>query len=65
MLGNGKYGILVKKKDIDSLTEGIVKLLADEDLSKKFSEHIKCDFGTGNNSWKVIASKIRNDYSKI
>ena len=65
MLGYGRYGILVKKKEIESLTEGIVKLLSDEDLLIKFSEHIKCDFGTGNNSWKVIASKIRNDYSKI
>lgn len=65
MLGNGKYGMVVERKNINSLAESIVRLLSDDVLLKLLSDNIKSDYLTGGNSWNMIAADINNEYFKV
>ena len=65
MLGNGKYGMVVERNNINSLAENIVRLLSDDVLLKLLSDNIKSDYLTGGNSWNMIAADIKNEYFKV
>ncbi len=65
MVGNGRYGCIVKEKDIDSLVENIVRLLSCPKLLKYYHDNIKSDYGTGYLSWSAIADELNKEYNYI
>lgn len=63
MLGNGKYGMLVKEKDTDALYQGICSLLSDEEQLAYYRKEIAKDYTSdGYLSWKTIAEELRESY---
>lgn len=66
MLGNGKYGMLVKEKDTDALYQGICSLLSDEEQLADYRKEIAKDYTSdGYLSWKTIAVELRESYLQM
>lgn len=66
MLGNGKYGLLVKEKSVESLTEGISKLLSEPQILQEYRQNITQSYnGGGELSWPHIAGELDKEYQKI
>lgn len=66
MLGNGKYGMLVKEKDTDALYQGICSLLSDEEQLADYCKEIAKDYTSdGYLSWKTIAEELRESYLQM
>ena len=66
MLGNGKYGMLVKEKDTDALYLGICSLLSDEEQLADYRKEIAKDYTSdGYLSWKTIAEELRESYLQM
>ena len=66
MLGNGKYGMLVKEKDTDALYQGICSLLSDEEQLADYRREIAKDYTSdGYLSWKTIAEELRESYLQM
>ena len=66
MLGNGKYGMLVKEKDTDALYLGICSLLSDEKQLADYRKEIAKDYTSdGYLSWKTIAEELRESYLQM
>ena len=66
MLGNGKYGMLVKEKDTDALYWGICSLLSDEEQLADYRREIAKDYTSdGYLSWKTIAEELRESYLQM
>lgn len=66
MLGNGKYGMLVKEKDTDALYKGICSLLSDEEQLADYRKEIAKDYTSdGYLSWKTIAEELRESYLQM
>lgn len=66
MLGNGKYGMLVKEKDTDALYQGICSLLSDEEQLADYRKEITKDYTSdGYLSWKTIAEELRESYLQM
>lgn len=66
MLGNGKYGMLVKEKDTDALYQGICSLLSDEEQLADYRKEIAKDYTSdGYLSWKTIAEELRESYLQM
>ena len=66
MLGNGKYGMLVKEKDTDALYQGISSLLSDEEQLADYRREIAKDYTSdGYLSWKTIAEELRESYLQM
>ena len=66
MLGNGKYGMLVKEKDTDALYLGICSLLSDEEQLADYRKEIAKDHTSdGYLSWKTIAEELRESYLQM
>lgn len=66
MLGNGKYGMLVKEKDTDALYLGICSLLSDEEQLADYRKEIAKDYTSdGYLSWKPIAEELRESYLQM
>ena len=66
MLGNGKYGMLVKEKDTDALYLGICSLLSDEEQLADYRKEIAKDYTSdGYLSWKTIDEELRESYLQI
>ena len=66
MLGNGKYGMLVKEKDTDALYQGICSLLSDEEQLADYRKEIAKDYTSdGDLSWKTIAEELRESYLQM
>ena len=66
MLGNGKYGMLVKEKDTDALYRGICSLLSDEEQLADYRKEIAKDYTSdGYLSWKTIAEELRESYLQM
>lgn len=66
MLGNGKYGMLVKEKDTDALYQGICSLLSDEEELADYRKEIAKDYTSdGYLSWKTIAEELRESYLQM
>lgn len=66
MLGNGKYGMLVKEKDTDALYLGICSLLSDEEQLADYRKEIAKDYTSdGYLSWKTIAEEQRESYLQM
>ena len=66
MLGNGKYGMLVKEKDTDALYQGICSLLSDEEQLADYRKEIATDYTRdGYLSWKTIAEELRESYLQM
>lgn len=66
MLGNGKYGMLVKEKDTDALYQGICSLLSDEKQLADYRKEIAKDYTSdGYLSWKTIAEELREFYLQM
>lgn len=66
MLGNGKYGMLVKEKDTDALYQGICSLLSDDKQLADYRKEIAKDYTSdGYLSWKTIAEELRESYLQM
>ncbi len=66
MLGNGKYGMLVKEKDTDALYQRICSLLSDEEQLADYRKEIAKDYTSdGYLSWKTIAEELRESYLQM
>lgn len=55
MVSNGKTGILIPPKDVEVLSEAIIKLLSDQSLLNLMSENIHREYQEGKSSWEQIA----------
>ena len=65
MVVDGRYGLIVKEKDIDALADAINKLLDNRDLLDTFSKNIKVDYTSGERSWHETALKLVREYNKL
>ena len=65
MVVDGRYGLIVKEKDVDALADAIIKLLDNKDLIETFSKNIESDYSTGERSWHITAKKLVEEYDKI
>ena len=65
MVIDGKYGLIVKEKDVDALADAIIKLLDNRALLDTFSKNIEEDYTTGERSWRETAKKLVGEYDKL
>lgn len=65
MVIDGKYGFIVKEKDVDALADAIIKLLDNRALLDTFSKNIEEDYTTGERSWRETAKKLVEEYDKL
>lgn len=65
MVVDGRYGLIVKEKDVDALAEAINKLLDDRTLLDTFSKNIEADYTSGERSWHETAKKLVKEYDKL
>lgn len=66
MLGDGRFGLLVKEKSVDALAAGISELLGNKDMLRTFHENIENAYsGDGELSWMTIAKDLKNTYMEM
>ena len=65
MVVDGRYGLIVKEKDVDALADAIIKLLDNKDLIETFSKNIEADYSNGERSWHITAKKLVEEYDRI
>lgn len=65
MVEEGKTGLLVPPKDVDSLANSIITLLKDDEKREYMADNIRNDYFVGDKSWKIIANKYINFYKGI
>ena len=65
MVEEGKTGLLVPPKDVDSLANSIITLLKDDEKREYMADNIRNDYFAGDKSWKIIANKYINFYEYI
>lgn len=65
MVIDGKYGLIVKEKDVDALADAINKLLENRCLLETFSKNIEADYTSGERSWHETAKKLVEEYDKL
>lgn len=64
MVIDNKYGILIKEKDANAITEGINKFLSEPELVVQFTHEIAENYGKGEQSWTSIARDLYSEYTK-
>lgn len=64
MIEDNKFGVLVKPKDTDSLAEGIIKILKNDQFRESLSYNIEREYGFGSRSWSNIVKKYIEFYNK-
>lgn len=65
MVGQGRYGRIVKEKDTDALAAAIVDLLNDQSAIDRYRRNIISDYCSGDMSWASIARELNSEYVKI
>ena len=65
MLGDGKYGMLVKPSDVKALADAMDKLVNSQELLKSFSDNIEKDYGKGMYSWDYISQEHEEIYKQV
>lgn len=66
MLSNGKYGMLIKEKSVESLYEGICRLLSNPNLTKEYAKEIKSAYDNdGEFSWLTISKELKLVYEQL
>lgn len=65
MVIDGKYGLIVKEKDVAALADAIIKLLDNRAMLDTFSKKIEEDYTTGERSWRETAKKLVEEYDKL
>ena len=65
MLCGGRCGMIVKEKDTEALVKAIVMLWCHSEKQKYFAEQIKTLYGHGDLSWRRIAEKLYEEYTKV
>lgn len=60
---DGKTGILVKPRDIETLADAIILLFKNEDRLNQMCENIKTQYYSGEKSWNAIADKYIEIYN--
>lgn len=65
MVEEGKTGLLVPPKDVDSLADSIISLLKDDARRENMAANIRNDYFVGDKSWKVIADRYVEFYKNI
>lgn len=62
---HGENGILVPPKDPQSLADGIIKILQDNDLYNKMKANIRNEYFDGAHGWQSIAKEYFSFYKSI
>lgn len=62
MTGDGQYGRIARRKDVDALATAITELIANPAELQRYSQNIASDYDTGNLSWKAIAKDLNDKY---
>ena len=62
---NNKYGIIVRARDVDALSTGILKLVLNDELVVAFSKNIIETYQQGDKSWGIVSKNLRLEYEKI
>lgn len=62
MVKDNCYGLIVKEKSVDALSESIIKLWEGKSLLTSFSQQIEQNYGVGELSWKQIAADLCKEY---
>lgn len=65
MVEDGKTGLLVSPKDVESLANSIITLLKDDAKREYMADNIRNDYFVGDKSWKIIANEYVNSYKDI
>lgn len=65
MVVNGKYGHIIKEKDIVALVQGMKFMLDNPNKLQEYSNNIQRDYNEGSLSWKQTASDVNTDYKSI
>lgn len=59
MVDNGRYGLIVDKKSVDDLADGINRLLDDNGLLNSLVTNISNDYSRGKYSWMEISQDLK------
>ena len=62
MTGDGRYGRIARRKDVDALATAITELIANPAELQRYSQNIASDYDTGILSWKAIAKDLNDKY---
>lgn len=62
MTGDGRYGRIARRKNVDALATAITELIANPAELQRYSQNIASDYDTGNLSWKAIAKDLNDKY---
>lgn len=65
MVGHGAFGDIVKEKDIEALTQSIIKLLSHPELLQEYSNNIFTSYEKGERSWRHIADALKKIYNSL
>ena len=65
MVQHQRYGLIVKEKDVDALSQSIVDLWEHPETRHEYADNICKDYSTGNLSWRCIAHDLYTEYIKI
>lgn len=65
MVIDGKFGRVIKEKDVEALVEVIIQLADDEALINRYSNNIAEAYKSGELSWRKIAEMLSQEYKKV
>lgn len=66
MLGGGKFGMLIKEKNVDAISDGIMELLSDENRIGEYRRNIAQAYGNGGRlSWSDVAKELLAVYRSV
>lgn len=64
MVKDGRYGIVVREKDTDTLAKAMARLWTEEETAEKYSQHICQDYASGGErSWEKAAKQMAEIYA--
>ena len=65
MVKDGRYGMIVREKDAETLAQSIALLWNNPEKVREYANNINEDYSAGNLSWKKISYHLYTEYKKI
>ena len=66
MLGNGRFGMLIDEKNVNALSDAMLRLLENKDILQAYKANINDAYsGEGELSWTTIAKDLKHIYDSV